>query len=130
MSCARWLKRVGSKPTLRKQQVAPLLGCELARDPAPRTSRTSRFESLDRPEGLDAERPSALLQRGAILQLDLGVEAAGEHPLVLADERVVDVDVLELQARQLDHVGVRCCVEPRRDDVDDLDRALSRAPAT
>ena len=56
---------------------------------------------LDRPDRLDPERLPALLlgEGGDVLQGDLGVEAAGEHPLVLVDQLGGDVDVVELEAR-------------------------------
>ena len=60
---------------------------------------------------------------------DLGVEPAGQHALVLTDQLVSDVDVLELETRQLGHVGVGLGVEPGREEVDDLDRP-SRARGT
>ena len=50
--------------------------------------------------------PCSLRERGDVLERDLGVEAAGEHPLVLVDQLGGDVDVVELQARQLGLVGV------------------------
>ena len=55
---------------------------------------------------------------------DLGVEAAGEHPVVLVHELVGDVDVAELEAGQLGLVGVGLRVEPGTEQVDDLDLAL------
>ena len=90
-----------------QQQVAPLVEREM------RTALHERVERiagrhLDRPHRLDAERLAARLagQRGDVLERDLGVEAAGEHPVVLVHELVGDVDVVELEARQLGLVGV------------------------
>ena len=68
--------------------------------------------------------PDSLGERGDVLERDLGVEAAGEHPVVLVHELVGDVDVVELEARQLGLVGVGLGVEPRSQQVDDLDLAL------
>ena len=67
-------------------------------------------------------------QRGDVLEGDLGVEAAGEHPVVLIHEFVGDVDVVELKARQFGLVGVRARIEPRTQQVDDLDLALFPRP--
>ena len=101
---------------------------------APRatTSRTSRRDSWIGRRLDDAERPALRLlgDRGVVLEVDLGVEAAGEHPLVVADQVVADADVLELQAGQRGEVAVGAGVEARRDQVDELDRARARAPAT
>ena len=72
-------------------------------------------------------RPAAW-QGGEVLERDLGVEAAGEHPLVLVDEFNGDVDVVELEARQLGLVGVALRIEPRLKQVDDLHPALVPRP--
>ena len=81
---------------------------------------------LDRAHRLDPERLSAGLpgECGDVLEGDLGVEAACQHPVVLVDELVGDVDVAELEAGQLGLVCVGLRVEPRPKQVDDLDLAL------
>ena len=63
---------------------------------------------LNRPHRLDPERLAAgfLAQRGDVLQRHLGVEATGEHAIVVIDKLVRDVDVAQLQARKLGLVGV------------------------
>ena len=86
---------------------------------------------LDRSQVGDRERAAvgSLVQGRVVLELDLGVEAAGQHPLVMvADHLIGDPDVLQLQARQGREVGVAADVEPGRDQVDELDRALLPGP--
>ena len=63
-------------------------------------------------------------ERRDVLKRDLGVEAAGQHPLVLVDQLRRDVDICDLQARQLCLVRVALGVEPGLEQVDDLDAAL------
>ena len=46
-------------------------------------------------------RPLAAGQLGVVAQVDLGVETAGQHPVVLADQLVVDPCILQPQARKL-----------------------------
>ena len=104
----------GLEPHAAEQEITPLVQREV------RTALDESVERiagrhLDRPHGFDAERLPARLagQRGDVLEGDLGVEAAGEHPVVLVHELIGDVDVVELEARQLGLVGVGTCIEPR-----------------
>ena len=78
---------VGSKPTLRSSRSLHCSSVNCAR-PATKVVQRVAGRHLDRPEGLDAERLPVLLlgERGDVLERDLGVEAAGQHPLVLVDE--------------------------------------------
>ena len=87
--------------------------------------RTSRFESwIGRRAAIANGRPFfSWAIDGVVGQVDLGVEPAGQHPLVVADQLVLDPHVLQLQAGQGGEVGVGLGVEPGGDDVDDLDRA-------
>ena len=97
-----------------QQERSPLLQGEL------RTTADVGLERvtgrhLDGPDGFDTERRSTLFtcERCDVLESHLGVEAPGQHPVVLVDELGGDVDVLELKARKLRSVGVCIGVEPR-----------------
>ena len=107
MSCCRGVNRTGSKPTLRSSRSRHWSSVKCDRPCDERVERVAG-RHLDRPHRLDAERLPARLraERGDVLEGDLGVEAAGEHPVVLVHELVGDVDVVELEARQLGLVGV------------------------
>ena len=124
-SCWRGVNRLGLEADAAQQQVAPLLEREVRSAGDERVEGVAR-RHLDRPHRLDPERlPARLLaERGDVLEGDLGVEAAGEHPVVLVDQLVGDVDVAELEAGQLGLVGVGLGVEPGPEQVDDLDPAL------
>ena len=107
MSCCRRVNRDGLEPHAAEQEITPLVEREV------RTALHEGVERvagrhLDRPHRFDTERLPARLagQRGDVLEGDLGVEAAGEHPVVLVHELVGDVDVVELEARQLGLVRV------------------------
>ena len=80
---------------------------------------------LDRPQGVDLERPPAFLLRddAVVGERDLGVEAVRQHPLVVAHQLVVDADIPQVQARQFGDVAVVLRVQPGAENVDDLDRA-------
>ena len=79
---------------------------------------------MGRKAGIEKGRPFfSWRDHGVIDQIDLGVETSGQHALVLADELAFDADILELQAGQGGDVRVGLGVEPRREQVDDLDRA-------
>jgi hypothetical protein len=57
---------------------------------------------LDLAQRSHLERPAALFlrDRGVVAEVDLGVEAARQHPLVLFDKNIVDPYVGKAQARQ------------------------------
>ena len=107
------------------QEVPPLLGRErltaLGQD-----VQHVRLGHLDGTEHGDAEGPAVLLlgDQGVVLERDLSVEAVGQHPLVVHDDPVGDLDVLQSQTGQLSHVAVVLGVETGADDVDQLDRAI------
>ncbi len=88
------------------------------------------FGELDRPEVGDGERSAALALAGAgaVLELDLAVEPAGQHPFVLVDHLGRDVDIVEEEGRDGGHECVGARVKPGRDQVDHLDRALLASP--
>ena len=119
------VNRVGSKPTLRSSRSRHCVEGE-PRPPCDERVEGVAGRHLDGPHRLDPEGLAArlLAERGDVLEGDLGVEAAGEHPVVLVDQLVGDVDVAELEARQLGLVGVGLGVEPGPEQVDDLDPAL------
>ena len=120
------VNRVGSKPTLRSSRSRHCSRREPWSRPATNVSSASRVDIwIGRTDSTrNGWPPDSRAERGDVLERDLGVEAAGEHPLVLVDELVGDVDVVELEARQLGLVGVGLRVEPRPEQVDDLDPAL------
>ncbi len=74
-----------------------------------------------------AGRPLPLPSAAMYSSVDLGVEAAGEHPLVLVDQLIRDVDVVELQARQLGLVRVVLASSSARRRSMILTRPFSRA---
>ena len=68
--------------------------------------------------------PVLLLGDGRVVaQGDLGVEAVRQHALVLLHKIVVDAHVPEREARELRDQRIRLRVQPRLDDVDELDGA-------
>ena len=107
-----------------QQQVAPL-ACGEGLAPAGDDVEDVPARELDGPQPDDAEGPALGLlgDGGVVLELDLGVEAAGEHALVVAHEVVADAHVLELQAGQGGEVAVATGIEARGDEIDELDRA-------
>jgi len=116
---------VGFEADAAQQQGAPLLEGELG---------TTRYEGLegipgrhlDRSHRLDPEGLTArlLAESSDVLKGDLRVEPPGQHPVVLGDQVLRDVDVGELDARELRLVGVRLGVEARAEQIDDFDAAL------
>ena len=78
---------------------------------------------LDGSQTVNRERtPALLLSDGSVVaQRDFGVEAIGEHSLMLFDEAVVDTDILDGEARQLRDERVRLCVKLCSNDIDQLD---------
>ena len=78
---------------------------------------------LDLPQRQDLERPTTLLLGDArvVAELELGVEAAGEHSLVIVHEGVADPYISEAKARQGREVAVGLRIETRGDDVDHAD---------
>ena len=90
----------------------------------------SRVESWNGAQRADGEGLTVILlrDRSVVEQVNLGVKATSKHALVVADDGVVDAHVAEPKARQFGDVGVRLCVEPSLDEVDELDRhALASA---
>jgi hypothetical protein len=106
-----------------EQEVLPLGGRELGAALVKRRQHVP-LRQLDRAQGRDGERSAVLLlgDDGVVGEIDLGVEAARQHPFVVADQLAVDAHVLQLQAGQGGEVGVGAGVEAGRDDVDNLDR--------
>ena len=90
----------------------------------------SPLGKLDRSQVGDREGPTVgpLVQGRVVLELDFRVEAPGQHSLVVADHLIRDADVLQLQARESRPVGVAADIQPRRDQVDQLDRTLLASP--
>ena len=60
-----------------------------------------RFGHLDRTDGVNRERPAALLLRDdcVVRERDLCVEAVGEHPFVLSNQVVSDANVPQSETR-------------------------------
>ena len=81
---------------------------------------------LDRTQRGDGEWAAIFLLSDdrIVRQIDLGVEAAGQHALVLLHELIVDAHISQLQARQRGQIGVGARIQPGRDEVDQLDHAL------
>jgi hypothetical protein len=128
-SCSRSVSCCGSKPTDRSRRC---FHCSVVNRERPSASTRERVagRELDGTERPDREGLAVVLvsDRGVVEQVDLGVEAAGQHALVVAHNGVVDTHVAESEARQLCDVGVRLRIEPRLDQVDELDRhALASA---
>ena len=118
------MNRSGSKPTLRSRRSRHWSSVKCAR-PRTNVSRASRVDIwIGRTDSTRKGWPPLPRERGDVLEGDLGVEAAGEHPVVLVHELVGDVDVAELEAGQLCLVRVGLRVEPGSEQVNDLDLAL------
>ena len=113
----------GLEPDGPQEQVLPLLGGE-RRTPSGQVLQGVAGGQLDGSQRSDAERTAARLlgNDGVVVQVDLGVEPAGEHPLVRPDDLVGDPHVPQLEAGQLGEVAVGLGVEARLDEVDELDR--------
>ena len=120
---------VGLKTDAAQQEILPLLGRQLGPALADPVEDAAR-RKLDRADRVDLERPAPFLlgDRGVVAEIDLGIEAPGQHPLVLAHQRVADPHVVQPQARQGREIAVAPCFQPRGDDVDDADRSRRRAP--
>ena len=88
-------------------------------------SSTSDFDIWIGRKRVDLERaPAFLLRDDAVVgQRDFGIEAVGQHPLVVAHQLIVDADIAQVQAGQLGDVAIVLGVEPRADDIDDPDRS-------
>ena len=87
-------------------------------------SSTSDFDIWIGRRAVDLERPPAFLLRDdpVVGERDLGIEAVGQHPLIVAHQLIVDADVPQVQARQFRDVAVVLRVQPGAENVDDLDR--------
>ena len=116
--------RIGLKAHAPQQETLPIGGAELL-SPAIEVIQNVPLAQLDRPQGSDGEGPAVLLlgNRGIVGQVDLGIEPARQHPLVVADQVVGNAHVLQLQAGQCRQIAVGLGIEASRDDVDDLHRA-------
>ena len=116
--------RIRLKAHTPQQKTLPIGGAELL-PPAIEVIQNVPLAQLDRPQGGDGEGPAILLlgNRGVVGQVDLGIEPARQHPLVVADQVVGNAHVLQLQARQCRQVAVGLGIEAGRDNVDDLYRA-------
>ena len=92
-------------------------------------SSRSALRDLDRRQTLDDERPDhAVVRDGLVVdQLDVRPDAAGQEPLVLVDDVVVDVDLVEPACRELRPVltALVLLVERHRDQVDQLQRTAT-----
>ena len=113
MSCSRTCEAVWLEAHAAQEQVLATGRSRIWPGP-PRMFRghrgsTSGSAALTRRE---TAAPGLLAERGDVLERDLGVEPAGEHPVVLVDELIRDVDVVELEAWKLRLVGVGLGVEP------------------
>ena len=99
----RSVSTVGLEADAAEQEVASTRPCVNSRAPSAEVVEHVALRELDRPQAGDRERPPVLLlgDDRVVLEVDLGVEAAGQHPLVVAHELVVDAHILQLQAGQL-----------------------------
>jgi hypothetical protein len=95
-----------------------------------RTSRGRPASTSGSGAALDAERPPLLLlgDQRIVLERDLGVEAVGQHALVVLDEPVGDLHVGEAEAWELGDVAVVLRVELGPDDVDQLHGTVLACP--
>ena len=63
-----------------------------------------------------------------ISQRYFGIEAIGEHPLVIVNETIIDPHILQRETRQLSEEAIVLWIESGSDEVYQLDRAfLSRS---
>ena len=70
-----------------------------------------------------------LLSDGRVVtEVNLCIEPARQHPLMVFDEAVADAHVVQPKARQCGKITVGPGVEPRRDDVDHSHRAALARP--
>ena len=65
---------------------------------------------------------------GVVREFDLRVESVCEHPLVVFDNGICDLDVLQMQTRKLGDVTVVPSVQARANDIDQLDGATLPSP--
>jgi hypothetical protein len=93
---------LGLEADAAQQQVAPLGGGELLA-PLGQNVQHLALGELDGAQRLDTEGPPALLlgDRGVVAQRDLGIEAAGQHALVLLDHLGREPHVVQAQAGQV-----------------------------
>jgi hypothetical protein len=120
---------VGLQTDAAQQDPPPACGIELAATGSKGCEHVALRE-LDLPQRGHAERAPVGLQRDGrvVLQLDLGIEAARQHPLVLLHQGGGNANIAQPEARQLDEVRVRLRVEAGRHEVDDPDRPLLSRP--
>ena len=122
----------GSKPTLRSRKSLPLLGGERLRALGQvvqhvALARAGSAAGASMPNG----RPFfSWAMAASYSSVDLGVEAAGQHPLVARCTSSASMRTsFSRRLGSVGQVGVGLGVQPGRDEVDDLDRARARAPA-
>ena len=111
------------------EEVAPTLGGERPAPPGQHVEHV-RLRHLDGAQLHEAERAARRVLRidRVVAEGHLGVEPVAEHALVVLDDGVRHLHVVQVQAGQLGDVAVVLCVQPRANDVDQLDRSvLSRA---
>ena len=120
-----WCKRLGLQADTAQQERLPLLEAE-GRAPAGHGVQGIAFGELDLAQRLDAEGPAVLLLGDArvVVQVQFGIEAAGQHPLVGVDQGIVDADLLQPQAWQFRHEAIVLRVQLGGHQVDQLDPAL------
>ena len=108
-----------------QQEGLPLLGGEVTAGSGQLVEHVTLGE-LNFAQGADAEGSPALLlgDAGVVFQGQLGVEAAGKHAFMFADQVIRDPHVGQAQAGQAGHIGVVLGIQTGLDQVDDLDLAL------
>ena len=88
-------------------------------------SSTSDFDIWIGRRAVHLERSAAFLLRDdpVVGERDLGIEAVGQHPLIVAHQLIVDADIPQVQAREFGDVAIILRIEPGANNVDDLDRS-------
>ena len=112
-----------------QQEPLPLRAGKFVAPPQQRTQHIG-FRELNGPQAVYSERaPILLLSDGCVIaQRDLGIKAVGQHTFVLFHQVIVDADVPQRQAGEFGDERIGPGVEPRLDDVDQLDGASIPGP--